>query len=204
MLDKLGSFIEKKPWFVIIAVILITIGFSTALPSLEFKTDFNEFFPEDELSNAYEEIQDKFGMSQVPMFALVEKQQTRSTITPQAIREIYYIEKELKKIPKVYGVISLTTFLEPVCLIEFGKTIENCTDEQIQTALDDLLLDAETGELKIFENDDENEPIDYKRYPRFSQGKSIDSADIKNCYISKDNESITFTIEVYDLSEFEI
>ncbi|MFW6122444.1 MAG: efflux RND transporter permease subunit, partial [Petrotogales bacterium] len=87
-------------------------------------------------------------------------------------------------------------------LVEFGKTIENCSDEEITTALQDILVEEPTEKILVFNEDDPNEEIDYKRYPRFSKGKSIDSADIKNCYISTDEKTITFSIEVYDLSNF--
>lgn len=201
MLTKLGGIIEKKPWLVVSLVILVTIGFSLSLPALEFKTDFSDFMPDDEIGLANNRVQDYFGESQLPMFVLVEKKSVNNVISPQAIRDIYCIEQELNNHPKVDGVISITTFLNPICIIEFGRTIDNCTDEQIQTALNDMLMDAQSGEIQIFPSNDPNEPIDYKRFPRLSKGESVDSADIKNCYISKDNESITFSFEVYDLSD---
>ena len=203
MLTALGRLIEIKPWFVIIGILLITVGFATLIPALEFKTDFKEFMPDDELVLANSRVLDYFGASQFPLFLLVEKQRAESIITPQAVREMYFIEKELKKLPKVNGTIAITTLLNPVCLIEFGKTIDNCTDEQIEIALQDMLMEEQTGEIQIFYKDDPNEAIDYKRYPRISKGKSIDSADIKNCYVSKDTDTITFSIEVYDLSDLE-
>jgi len=49
MLTKLGGIIEKKPWLVVSLVVLITIGFSLLLPALEFKTDFSDFMPDDEI-----------------------------------------------------------------------------------------------------------------------------------------------------------
>ena len=57
-------------------------------------------------------------------------------------------------------------------------------------------------ETNILNTADPNEPVDYNLHPRISKGKSVDSTDIKNYYISKDNDTITFSIEVYDLSYF--
>jgi len=202
MLTFLGRLIEKRPWFVVIVIIIITIGFSSTLPSLEFKTDFKDFMPDEDLVRANTKVQDYFGISQLPMFILVEGKQSENVISAQAIKEIYFIENEVKKFPKVNGTIAITTLLEPVCLVEFGKSFENCSDEEIQIALQDILSEQQKGEISVFENDDPNEEIDYKRKSLFSRGKSIDSADIKNCYISKDNKTITFSIEVYDLSNF--
>jgi len=200
MLRVLGRLIEKKPWFVIGVILIITIGFSILLPSIELKTDFNEFMPDDELVKANNRVLENFGISQLPMFLLVENQQSESVISPQAVRDINYLENELKKLPKVNGTIAITTLINPICLVEFGKTIENCSDDELEIALQDILMEEQQGEILIFKNYDPNEQIDYKRKTLFSKGKSIDSADLKNCYISKDDSNITFSIEVYDLS----
>lgn len=201
MLTKLGRFIEKKPWVVVAVVILITIGFATLLPSLEFKTDFSDFMPDDEIALANKRVGKYFGTSDLPMFALIEAEEAESVITVQSIRDIYHIEQELMKNKNVEGMVSLATFINPICLVEFGRTIEYCTDEQIQIAINDLLKETQQGELRLFTNDDPNEAIDYKRFPRLSRGESIDSADLRNCYISKNNETVTFSFEVYDLSD---
>jgi len=203
MLEQLGKIIEKKPWFVVLLVVLITIGFGILIPSLQFKTNFEDFAPDNEQVKANNRISEYFGMSQQVMFLFVEKQQGKSTITPQALRDQYALQKELSKIPEINETISITTFVDTVCQMEFNKTLEKCSDEQIQVALDDLLNIQNSEEFKILDTDDPNEPVDYNRHPRISKGKSIDSADIKNCYISKDNETITFSIEVYDLLALE-
>jgi len=201
MLEYLGRIIEKRPWFVVLLVILVTIGFALFIPSLEFKTNFEDFAPDNELVIANNRISDYFGMSQQVVFLFVEKQQEKSTITPQALKDQYKIQKELEKIPEINGSFSITTFLDTVCQMEFNKTLENCTDKELEMALNDLLNEEEKGEIKILNTDDSNEPVDYKK-SFFSKGKSVDSTDIKNCYISKDNSIVTFSIEVYDLSYF--
>lgn len=203
MLIVLGKLIERKPWFVITIIILITAGFASLIPAIEFKTDYQQFMPDDELVQANYRILDYFGGSQLPLFLLVESQKTGSVIEPEAIRELSFIENELKKFPHVNVTISIITFLNAICLVEFGNTIENCTDQQIEIALQDMLMEEQTDEIQIFKNDDPNENVDYKRYPRISKGNSINSADIKNCYIYKDNKTITFSIEVYDLSDLQ-
>jgi len=201
MLGFLGRIIEKRPWFVVLLIFLVTIGFAIFIPSLEFKTNFEDFSPDNELVKANNRISDYFGMSQQVVFLFIERQQAQSTITPQALKDQYKIQKELEKIPEITGSFSITTFLDTVCQMEFNKTLENCTDEEIEIALGDLLNDPEKGEIKILDTDDSNEPVDYKK-SFFSKGKSIDSADIKNYYISKDDGNVTFSIEVYDLSYF--
>lgn len=173
MLNYLGRIIEKKPWFVVFIVIIITIGFAIFIPSLEFKTEFKDFAPDNELVKANNRISKYFGMDQQVVFLFIEKQQAKSTITPEAIRDQYIIQKELEKNPGVSGIFSVTTFLDIVCQMEFNKTIENCTDVEIETALHDLLNESKQGEIKIFNTDDPNEPIDYNLFPRLSKEKQL-------------------------------
>jgi len=199
MLKSLANLIEKRPWLVITFVLLITIGFSTLIPSIELKTDYKEFMPDDEVVEAYWKVMSTFGKTQLVMFLYVEKEQTESTITPKALRELYYLEKELLKLPEVDEALSILTVVEQICFLEFGETFNNCTDEQITIAINDLLDDQISNSIKIFSKDDYNEEIDYTRYPKIFRGKTIDEIDIRNCYVSYDDESMTFSIEVYDL-----
>ena len=203
MLKSLGNTIEKRPWLVISLVLLVTIGFTTIIPGIEMKTDFKEFMPEDEVVQSYWRIVETLGQSQQMMFVYIEKQRSDSTITPEALREQYYIGNELLKISEVSGVLSIITILDQACQLEFGNTIENCTDEQINTALEDILGEEEIKTIKLFNNDDPNEEVDYNRYPKILKGKSIDEIDVKNCHINYDEETISFIIEVYDLSKLE-
>jgi hydrophobe/amphiphile efflux-3 (HAE3) family protein len=202
MLDQLGRIIEKRPWLVVLLIILVTIGFATFIPSLEFETNFENFTPDNELVKANSRISEYFGMSQQVLLLLVEKQQVDSTITPQALRDQYKIQKEIEKLPGVNSTVSITTFVDTVCQMEFYKSLENCTDNEIDIALNDLLNESTQLETNILNTDDPNEPADYNLHPHISEGKSADSTDIKNYYISKDKSTITFSIDVYDLSYF--
>jgi predicted RND superfamily exporter protein len=200
MLKQLGNIIEKRPWLVIGIVLMITIGFSTLVPSLEMKTDFSDFMPDNEVVRAGNRISEYFGESQQILFLYAQTENTESVITPKALREQYYIQQELLKNPEIENVYGLPFFVDQVCLVEFGQPFENCTDEQLSTVIKDILEEKGTSRMKIFTYDDPNEEIDYKRYPRLSIGRSIDAIDIKNCYIESNDEEIIVTLEVYDLS----
>ena len=203
MLKQLSTLIQKRPWLVITIILLITIGFATLLPSLEMKTDFKDFMPDDEAVKANTRIMEYFGQNQQIILALIEKQQANSVTTTQALREQYYIQKQLSKNPNVVSIFGLPTIIDQVCQLEYGKTFENCSDEQIKTVLKDILEENGVTSIKLFNNDDPNEKIDYNRFPRLLKGRSADEMDIKNCYLDFNDETITFTIEVYDLSFFE-
>lgn len=202
MLDQFGRIIEKKPWLVVGLILLITIVFSLFIPSLTFKTNFEDFAPDNEQVKANERISEYFGMSAQTIILYAQKEQADSIISVQALRDQYELEKELIKMPEVNSTISIFTFLEPVCQLEFNKTIDNCSDEQLQTAIDDLLNEQSSGRIALFQTDDPNEPVDYQRALLRADKKVVESADIKNCYILKDNRTLTFSFEVYSLSDF--
>lgn len=201
MLEQLGRIIEKRPWFVVGVILLVTIGFSLFIPSLNFKTNFEDFAPDNEQVKANKRVSEYFGMSSQTMILYIQKEQDSSVMSVQALRDQYDLQKELTKIPEINETISIITFIAPVCQMEFNKTIENCTDEQIKTALYDLFEEQPSGKITLFQTDDPNEPIDYKRLFLSPRKREVDSTDIKNCYIEKDNTTITFSFEVYSLSD---
>jgi len=203
MLKYLGKLIEKHPWFIVIMIFLITIGFSILIPGLEMKTDFKEFTPEDELIDTFWKVTNTFGETQLILFLYIEKLQSDNVLSVNALREMEYIEKELLKEETVDSTVSLISIINQICFVEFGKTVENCTDDQLKTALDDVLREDILNKIQIFEKNDPNEKIDFNKYPRISKGKSVDEIDIKNCFVEYSEKSFSFSFEVYDLASFE-
>jgi len=204
MFEQLGRIIEKRPWLVVGIILLITIGFSLFIPSLTFKTNFEDFAPDNEQVRANERIADYFGMSSQTIILYIQKEQAESIISVQALRDQYKLQKELLTMPEVNSTISIFTFLDPVCQMEFNKTVEDCSDEQLTTAIRDLLNPPASGNMTLFQTDDPNEPVDYQRSFLRSSRRAVDSADIKNCYIIKDNKTLIFSFEVYSLSDFSL
>ena len=203
MLKWLGEIIEKRPGTVILIVLMITIGFSMFIPSIEIRTDFKDFLPDDETVQANWRVINLFGQSQAILFLYLKADNADSVISIESLKEQYFIEKELLTQEEVASVISIITILDQICFLQYGRNFENCTNEEIEIAITDILTDDIVKEIKIFDTDDPNEAIDYKRYPRISKGKSIDEIDLKNCYISYDDNTLKVTFEVYDLSKFE-
>jgi predicted RND superfamily exporter protein len=201
ILDQLGRTVEKRPWFVVGIILLITIVFSLFIPTLTFKTNFEDFAPDNEQVKANNRIADYFGRSTQTIILYIDKEQANSVLSVQALRDQYTLQQELTKMSEVNSTISIFTFLDPVCQMEFYNTVENCSDEQLKTAISDLLNEPASGNMTLFQTDDPNEPIDYQRSFLRSSRKAVDSADIKNCYILKDNNTLTFSFEVYSLSD---
>jgi len=203
ILNQFSNIIEKHPLLVIIIILFITVGFAIIIPSLQIKTDFRDFAPDDETTKATLRIGDYFSQNYQIMFLFVEKQKADSVLTPQALREQNYVQKEIKNLDNVVNVFGISTLINQLCILEFGQPFENCTDEQINIAIKDLLETQGTNNIEILAKDDPNEKIDYNKYPRISKGKSINDIDVKNCYIDFTEETVKFSIEVYELSSFE-
>jgi len=203
MLKQLGHFVEKRPWLVVILVLLITIGFSTLIPSIKMETTTEDFMPDDEIVNANTRITEYFGQTGDMILIFVEKQNEQNVVTPNSLKEEYNVLQTLKEnFDEIDSYVSVASFVDAMCQIEFGDTLLNCTDQQITTAYNDVMANPQNAELKMLQTDDKNEETDFNSYPKLSKGKNIDSLDVKNYYINENNETLKFSIEVYDLSNF--
>jgi len=202
MLDKLGELVEKRPWLVVGIILMITIGFGTLLPFLEMGTSMEDFTPDDEIVKANLRVNEYFGGTDEMLMIYVEKQKADTVVTPEALKEEYIVSKELEKFDETKESISVASFVDIICQMEFGKTLLDCSNEEITTAFQDLMTEQNGDKIKIMNADDSNEKVDYNPYPRISKGKTIDSIDIKNYYIEENDDKIYFSIEVYDLSHF--
>lgn len=200
MLRQLGNLIEKRPWLVVMVILLITAGFASLIPSLEMKTEFSDFMPEEEHVEAFMKVFNYYGEMQQMMLLYVESPASQNILMPQILKEQKKIQNQLVKLPEIESVVSITTFLDQLCLLEFGTTLENCSNEQIAEVLTDLFEKPDVTNIQLFEQDDPNEPIDLNRRLRFLPGRSVDSLDIKNGFLNLDTETITFSIEVHNLS----
>jgi hydrophobe/amphiphile efflux-3 (HAE3) family protein len=204
MLQKIGTTIVKRPWLVIGLVVMITIGFGMALPSLDMSgSSMADFLPDSEVVNAQQRASEYFGTDYEMLMIYVEKQNAESVISPEALREEYFVSKELEKLKGAEGSISVASFVDMVCQMEFGDSLINCSDEQIQTAFENLMSESNSNETKMMNIDDSDEQIVYDPHPRISKGKPLGCADIKNYYLQEKEGIICFSIEVYDLSQFE-
>ncbi len=197
MLEALGGIIEKKPWLVITLILIVTLIFASFIPGLKFKTNFEDFAPDNEFVQTNKRIAEYFGMNKQILFLIVEKQQTESTLSPQALREQYTLIEKLNTFSSINSSIGIAFFVDTVCQMEFNKTLNDCSDAQIQTAVFDLLNRYLPDEQPLFDTPSRNSKQTH------SLQKQIDnSADLQNCFIKKNNETITFSFQVRSLDTF--
>lgn len=203
MLDTIGKQVEKHPFLIILFTLFITFAFAVNIPQLNMNTSTEDFMPDSEIANASNRVTDYFGKNQDVVMILSEYEGSESILSPTAIRKLNSISDSLSEREDIENVMSFTFFVDMICGIEFNTSLENATDDQIETVVHDILNDPSFDQIVLLETDDADEAVDYKRYPRLSRGKSFDSADIKNAFIQQQNDSLMFTVEVYDLADLD-
>lgn len=203
MLDKIGIQVEKHPFLIILITIFITFAFAINIPNMNMSTSTQDFMPDSDIANANTRVSEYFGQNQDVVMILTEHKTNENILTPTNIRKIHTISQNLNKKNDIDSVMSFTNFVEIVLGIEYNTSIENSTDQQIKNVVEDIIFDPSFEEQQLLANNDPNEEYEYKRFPRLSRGKTFESADIKNAYVQQEDETITFSIEVYDLSALE-
>ncbi|MBU0497527.1 MAG: MMPL family transporter, partial [Candidatus Thermoplasmatota archaeon] len=203
MLTTIGNLVQHRPWLVIGIILLITIGFGTLLPALQMETTMTNFLPDDPVVNANNRINDYFGMGYEMLMINIKTQTAPSVISPDALRETYHISKQISTKDYIAGVMGVPGFVDTICYIEYGEPLDNCTNEQITTAFDDLMYIPSNTTYKMMTLDDPNNPTDFQRFKRLGKGTSVDSMDIKNYYITNEGDQFCFSIEVYDISHYQ-
>ena len=198
---SIGDTIVKHPIAIILLVILLTIGFAINIPSMNMNTSTEDFMPDNDIAKASQRITEYFGENSEPLMILVESDGGNSLLSPESIRMMDHILKTLEEKPEIDGSVGLTNFVGMICGMEYNTSLENATDDQIREAFNDLTTEPSTEKIQMLSNPDENEPVDYTRFPRLRRSIEKDEMDIKNYYIQQNDTTITFSIQVHDLSE---
>jgi hydrophobe/amphiphile efflux-3 (HAE3) family protein len=202
MLDRLGQIIEQKPGRIVILILLITIGFGIFIPSIQMETSMEHFLPDDPVVQAQQRMNNYFGAGYQTIMVLAEDKTSNGVTQPTTLKKIYSLQKEIEQEPEVAGTISIAGFVDTLCQLEFNKSLENCSTDEITLAFQDLMSESNTTPVQMLASPDPNEAVDYPGYRYISRGKSIDSLDIKNYYIETQSDRYCFSIEVYNLSAF--
>ncbi len=181
MLEKIGKLISKKPTFFIILIALITVSFGALIPSLKIGTSVKDFLPNIEEVRANERVAEYFGKDYEPVMVYIEGSDVTS---PKALKKQYEIFEHLEKKEGVEEIIGIAFFVNDICKIEYGKSILNCTDKEIENAFHDLVAK---------ENESHGEDGNEREVP--------DYLDIKSFKVEEDEKNLTAIIEVYNLEQ---
>ncbi len=144
-----GRLVQRHARGSLLAVLLITV--LLALPLLQqplrIDTQLSRFFPDDEVAHAQQRVVDHFGQRYVVHTVLVEG---TDVLSPQGLRTTQAAVVALGHISGVQQVLSLSTVVDSLCALQPGpdgglvtvpgRTIANCTDPELRTLRDSVLL----------------------------------------------------------------
>ncbi len=198
MLTQLGRLVIRRPWLIIAPVVVVTLVLASFLPTLEFRTNFSDFAPDDPLTVANTRVQTDFGSSQHLLFLHVNTTDSHGILSPESLREQYRLSQILQAPSFINGTVGVADLVNNACQLEYNASVENCTDDQLTIILHDLFSPPPTDPVALLISNDPNEAVD--THPRLGHGRSADALDVKSCYLSKTNDTLTATIQVYNLS----
>ncbi|UCD85627.1 MAG: MMPL family transporter [Deltaproteobacteria bacterium] len=108
-ISRLLSISTRYPWFSIITIAVITVGFGIAANQLTVNNDYDTWLPEnDPITILYKEINETFSAAAVVLVAL----DLEDVFTEGGISQIQKATEILEGIPGIYSVMSLTNVID--------------------------------------------------------------------------------------------
>ncbi|MCK4613396.1 MAG: RND family transporter [Thermoplasmata archaeon] len=114
MLARVKKIIETRHKPVLFIIITITLIFSMFLPSVEFRTNIEEFYPENDAVKADHRIENNFGKDPSLQYIYVTPRGSdpnSTVLSLAALQEEYNITQRLREIPGVVGTVSVAEYL---------------------------------------------------------------------------------------------
>ena len=116
MLEPVKRAIETKHKHVLFIIVTLTLIFSIFLPSVEFRTNIEEFYPENDAVKADNTIKDYFGKDPSLQYIYITPKEdssgtgTDTVLSLQALQEEYNITSRVREIDGVVGTISVAEY----------------------------------------------------------------------------------------------
>ncbi len=98
MSARLGRFVTRRPWLVLSAVVVATVGLGLFVPRLEFQADYSLMLPKDDpVVEQYERTLDKFGAQSVFMVGIAAPNEG-SVFELSSLHKLYAVTEELEEL----------------------------------------------------------------------------------------------------------
>ncbi|RLI32466.1 hypothetical protein DRO66_11310, partial [Candidatus Bathyarchaeota archaeon] len=110
MLKRLSGIVQSYSVQIVIIVLVITILFSGLLPSIEVLTNWEEFYPDNEVVDDLNHVNNNFGRASKLHYIYVEAKGSDDVLSPAALREQYDITMAAKNAWGVEDVVSIAEF----------------------------------------------------------------------------------------------
>jgi predicted RND superfamily exporter protein len=146
--------VQKYATQIIVVVIVITILFLGALPSITVLTNWEDFNPDNEVTRNLIEVNTNFGRSSKYHYVYVEAKDSGDVLSPAALRDQYNITLDAKNVFGVEDVVSVAEFFNIGYQYITGtsNTLQNATDGDIEFVKDlaiNIFKENFTGDLPI-------------------------------------------------------
>lgn len=135
MLEGLAGKVQTYAVQIVVIVIVITILFSGFLPSIKVLTNWEEFYPDNEVLKDFNQVNTNFGRASKYHYVYAEALGNGDVLSPKALREQYNITMEAEEnVTGVEDVVSVAEFINLGCLFIYNETknILNATDDEIE------------------------------------------------------------------------
>jgi hydrophobe/amphiphile efflux-3 (HAE3) family protein len=111
MLSRLSGFVQSYSVQIVVAVVVITIVFAGTLPSIEVLTNWEEFTPDNQVSQDLTFVNNNFGRASKLHYIYVEAGESGDVLSPKALREQYRITLAAQNVTGVEDVLSVAEFI---------------------------------------------------------------------------------------------
>ena len=148
MLKRLASAVQTYAVYIVVIVVVITIFFSGYLPSVKVATNWDEFYPDNEIVDDFNRVNDEFGRASKFHYIYVENITGGDVLSPQALREQFILTEVVNGTRGVEDVVSIAGFINQGCHYFYSKDILNSTDNEIEL-IKRVAVDIFTGNLSI-------------------------------------------------------
>jgi hydrophobe/amphiphile efflux-3 (HAE3) family protein len=137
MLRRLAGSVQTNATLIVLIVIIITILFSGNLSKIEVLTNWEEFYPDNDVTRDLTDVNNNFGRSSKLHYVLAEGVGSEDILSPPALREQYNLSVQAESVTGVEDVVSVAEFINIGCLWKYNdtKNILNATDAQINSVV---------------------------------------------------------------------
>lgn len=135
MLERLAGWVQTYAVQIVVAVIVITILFCGFLPSIKILTNWEKFYPDNEVSRDLDLINNNFGKSSKYHYIYVENEDRGDILAPRSLREQYNLTYEVENnVTGVEDVVSIAEVINDGYQFIFNQTenIVNASDADIE------------------------------------------------------------------------
>lgn len=135
MLERLASTVQTYAVHIVVIIVVITILFSGTLPSVKVATNWDEFYPDNEIVDDFNRINNDFGRASKLHYIYVENKTGGDVLSPEALREQYIMTEVVNTTRGVEDVVSIAEFINLGCLFitDNSRDILNATDDEIES-----------------------------------------------------------------------